>query len=87
MASKKIYIQFWNADTAKFEWREFATSEIDGLMELEIIDNDSLGYAMDDHKAFDVVMDAMIAAREPWSYENMVNAYMEHTDHQIKIFA
>lgn len=85
--SKKIYIQFWNADTAKFEWREFATGEIDNLMELEIIDNDLLGYAMDDQDAFDAVMKEMIEEREPWTYEKMVNAYLDRTDHEIRIKA
>ena len=46
MNGKKIYIQFWNADTDEWEWREFSTDEVDELMQLEIIDCDSLGYAM-----------------------------------------
>lgn len=86
-SKKTIYIQFWNADTAEWEWREFATSDIPELMELEIIDTDALGYAMDDQAAFDKVTDAMIEAREPWTYERMVNTYLENTDHEIRIKA
>jgi hypothetical protein len=84
---KTIYIQFWNADTAEWEWREFATGDIPELMELGIIDTGALGYAMDDQAAFDKVMDAMIEAREPWTYERMVNTYLDHTDHEIRIKA
>lgn len=82
---KVIYIQFWNADTGAFEWREFYTSEIDELMDSGIIDNDTLGYAMDDSEAFNAAMDKLDASGEAWSYERFVNEYLDLTDHEIRI--
>jgi hypothetical protein len=88
MESKKvIYIEFWNADTPGWEWREFSTSEITDLMEMGIIDFDALGYAMDDQDAFDKVLELMSESREAWTGERLVNTYLDHTDHEIRIKA
>lgn len=83
----KIYIEFYNADTDEMEWREFSPEEIDWLMEKEIIDTDSLGYAMDDQKAFD---EALIRATQKggvFSYSDIVKTYLSLTDKDIRIRA
>jgi hypothetical protein len=84
---KKIYIQFWDADRDEWEWREFSTSDVDELMEREIIDTDALGYAMDDQAAFDGALEKMTEAGGVWSYERFCNAYLDLTDHEIRIKA
>ena len=84
MAEKKIYIQFWSADRGAYEWREFSTGEIDELMDLGIIDEDTLGYAMDDHDAFDQAMEALEKSGEAWSYGRFVAEYLSRTDHEIR---
>lgn len=83
----KIYIEFYNADTDEMEWREFSPEEIDWLMEKEILDTDSLGYAMDDQKAFD---EALIRATQKggvFSYSDIVKTYLSLTDKDIRIRA
>lgn len=84
---KVVYIEFYNSDTGAIEWREFAPAEIDELMRLEIIDTDSLGYYMDDTEAFDAMIKAVSASNRPWSYGEMVNYYLDHTDREIRIRA
>lgn len=87
-ATKKVvYIEFYNADTGAMEWREFFPAEIDELMRIEIIDNDSLGYAMDDKEAFDTAMAALEASGRTWTYGEFVREYLDHTDHEIRIRA
>lgn len=83
----RVFIEFYNADTGKMEWRPFAPADIDCLMEKEIIDTDSLGYAMDDQKAFD---EALIRATQKggaFSYSEIVEAYLSLTDSDIRIKA
>ena len=88
MESKKIYIEFWNADTGEWEWREFATDEIDSLMEMEIIDTDSLGYAMGvDQEAFDNALIHMTELNRAFSYKEFVDYFLSLTDKEIRIKA
>lgn len=86
MENKKvIYIQFWNADTGEMEWREFASCDVDSLMELEILDVDTLGYYMDDPVAFDATLLAMTEKGGVWSWGDLVADYLARTDHEIRI--
>lgn len=88
MNGKKIYIQFWNADTDEWEWREFSTDEVDELMQLEIIDCDSLGYAMGvDQDAFEAALLHMTELNRAFSYKDFVDYYLSITDKEIRINA
>lgn len=81
----RFFLEFWNPDTDEMEWREFSPEEIDWLMEKEIIGTDSLGYAMDDQKAFD---EALIRASQKggvFSYSDIVKTYLSLTDKDIRI--
>lgn len=84
---ERIFIEFYNADKDEMEWRAFSPEEIDDLMRLEILDTDSLGYAMDDQKAFD---EALIRATQKggvFSYSDIVKTYLSLTDKDIRIKA
>lgn len=88
MKDHKIYIQLYNADAGKEDWLEFNTNEdLEFLMEKQMIDFDDLGYAMDDQAAFDEVLELMSESTGPWSYSKIVNAYLDRTDHEIRIRA
>lgn len=83
----RIFIEFLNADNGEMEWRPFSPEDIDWLMEKEIIDTDSLGYAMDDQKAFD---EALIRATQKggvFSYSDIIKTYLSLTDKEIRIKA
>lgn len=83
----RIFIEFYNADNGAMEWTPFAPEEIDELMEKEIIDADSLGYAMEDQKSFD---EALIRATQKggaFSYSEIVEIYLSLTDSDIRIRA
>lgn len=83
----RIFIEFLNADNGEMEWRPFTPEDIDWLMEKEILDTDSLGYAMDDQKAFD---EALIRATQKggvFSYSDIVKTYLSLTDKDIRIRA
>lgn len=56
-------------------------------MELEIIDTDALGYAMDDQAAFDATLLAMTEKGGVWSWGDLVADYLARTDRQIRIKA
>ena len=88
MKEKKIYIEFFNADENKNEWREFSTDEIDELMRLGIIDEDLLGYAMGtDQTAFDNALIHMSELNRMWCYKEFVDYFLDHTDKEIRIKA
>lgn len=80
-----IYLKIWNADTNEDEEREFFTSEIDELMDAEIIDTDALGYAMKDTAAFAEVMDELDG--KAYTYGEIVERYIERTGERIVIEA
>ena len=52
MKRNRIHLEVWNADTDEWEWRDFSASDIDDLLDKEIIDVDTLGYCMNDSEAF-----------------------------------
>lgn len=86
MANNKIYIKIWNPDTNEDEWREFNTSEIDELMEQEIIDTDTLGWAMKDSQALSDAID-FVSQNSPrgFTFEAIVDKYIEMTGQEIRI--
>ena len=83
MAEHKIYIKIWNPDTNEDELRAFGTDEIDELMEMGIIDTDSLGYAMKDQMGFFMAME-IVKDRE-FTYAELANHYLELTGSDIII--
>lgn len=85
--ANKMYIQFWNVDEEKEEWREFSTGDIPFLMEKGIIDEDSLGYYMDDSDAFERALLHMSESNEGWSYERFVDYYLSLTNKELRIKA
>lgn len=88
MKANKIYIQFWNPNTDEYEWREFATDEIDELMRLGIIDEDLLGFAMGiDQAAFDEALIRMTELNRPWCYKEFADTFLSLTDKEIRIRA
>lgn len=88
MEKNKIYIQFWNAETDEYEWREFSTDEIDELMRFGFIDEDLLGYAMGiDQAAFDQALIRMTELNRPWCYKEFADCFLSLTDKEIRIKA
>lgn len=83
MAEHKIYIKIWNPDTNEDELREFGTDEVDELMDMEILDADSLGWAMKDQEAFDKAMEIMEGTA--FTYAEFLNHYLELTDSRIVV--
>lgn len=80
-----IYIEMWNADTNEWEWREFSTKEIDELMEMGIIDEDTLGYAMKDLETFESIFEEMDAENRPFTFCEFVERYIKSTGEEIRI--
>ena len=71
---KKIYLNIWNPDTDTEEWREFAIDEIDELYEMEIIDEDMIGAAMNED-LFDKTMQRLEG--KTFTMSQIVSEYME----------
>ena len=85
MAIERIHIARWNPDTNKTEWDNYSTKDIDFLMEKEVIDTDTLGYAMRDHDAFAKALDNVSAKLGSFSYSDLVGEYLSLTNKDIWI--
>lgn len=83
MEEKRVYLQIWNPDTDELEWREFSIDEVDELMDCEILDTDTLGYAMDNAEAFEKVME-MVSGRV-FTYSEVVREYTRLTNEDLRI--
>ena len=84
---KDLYIEFYDADAGKMEWRKFEPSEVDSLMELGILDTDTLGYYMQDKEAFEKAMSEISCVSGPMSYGQLVAVYLTHSDSDLMIKA
>lgn len=90
MAKRKnfrIYIETWDTKKFKFKWVGYGTEDIDTLMDVGIIDTDSLGWAMNDSKAFNKAMDFISQYPGEFSYSEFVEMYLSLTDEDIRIKA
>lgn len=85
--SKDLYIQFYNADMGRNEWLKFDPAEVDSLMDLGILDTDTLGYFMQDKDAFDKALDSISKAPGPMNYGQFVSEYLKTADSDIRITA
>ena len=84
---KQFFLRFWNAEKDETEEIPFSTSEIDWMMEKEMIDTDSLGYAMNDHEAFEKALLHMTESNRAWKYSEFVDLYLSLTDKPLIIEA
>lgn len=80
-----IYIEFYKEDGESTEWREFLTSDIEDLMRYEIIDTDTLGYAMKDMESFDKAFDELRNSGKPFGYKEVADKYIELSGQEIRI--
>ena len=78
-----IYLKIWNPETDETEERPFYTSEVEDLIDAEIIDDDMLGAAMKNVEAFTEVMRELEGTA--YTYEDIVNAYIEKTGERVVI--
>lgn len=83
MARSRIHIQKWNPDTNMNEWVDYSVKDVDFLLEKEIIDVDSLGFALSDSKAFDKAMDSLL--NRSATYAEFVETYLSNTAKDIWI--
>lgn len=83
----RIFLEMWNPETDKMEWMPFAAEDIDFLMEKEIIDTDSLGYAMNDSEAFEMALLKITEMKRSFTYSEFVENYLSITDENIHIKA
>ena len=83
----RIFLEMWNPEIDKMEWMPFGVEDVDFLMEKEIIDTDSLGYAMTDSAAFEMALLKMTEMNRAFTYSELVEIYLSMTDEDIHIEA
>lgn len=81
----KIYLRIWNPDTNEEDKWEFTAREIDELVEMEILDADTIGAAMDDTEAFAKVLEEL--SEKAYTYGNIAKRYIELTGKDLEINA
>lgn len=79
----RIHLELWNADTNASEWLDFSAEEVNSLMDLGIIDEDTLGYAMKDQQAFDGAFECLSAGLITWA--DLVIEYLKRTTQDLWI--
>lgn len=75
----------WNPNTNHYKYIGFGWEDIDTLMEQEIIDADSLGYAMNNQEMFERVLNYIISTPRGFSYGELVRMYLDLTEEDIII--
>ena len=84
---KQFFLRIWNADKNETENVPFDTSEIDWMMEEEMIDNDMIGFAMNDADAFERALLHMTESNRAWKYSEFIDLYLGLTDKPLIIEA
>lgn len=85
MASARIHIARWNPDTNHTEWDNYSTKDLDFLVYKEIIDLDTLGYAMRDQDAFNKALENVSAKVGGFSCSDLAEEYLNLTNKDIWI--
>lgn len=83
--TNRIHIQRWDGETNKMVCDDYSTKDVDFLMEKGIIDNDQLGYAMDDCKAFNEAMEYCCEVLGSFTYDDLTREYLKRTNRDIWI--